>query len=91
MLKLSDYENDMMIGKYGPMKQKAIENICRYAKVLGVEELCKVSMATIFGGAHEYLKAAGNDDVKDNFCAMNMACKETIPLDSFSPECMTQT
>lgn len=68
-----------------------MENICRYAKVLGADELCKVTMSTVFAGSHAYLKAAGNDEVKANFCAMNMASEEVIELDSFSPECMTQT
>ena len=91
MLKLSTYENDMLSGKYGRMIQMAMENVCRYAKILDVEELCPVTMSTVFAGAHAYLKAAGRDEVKENFAVMNMATTENVKLESFSPQCMTQT
>jgi predicted aconitase len=91
MLKLSAYENDMLSGKYGRMTQIAMENICHYAKILDVDELCPVTMSTVFAGAHAYLKAAGRDEVKENFAVMNMAADEDVKLESFSPQCLTQT
>ena len=55
MLKLTDHEKEMLDGKMGKFKQKAMEFNVRYAKVLGAEEFCEVSRATLFIGAQHYL------------------------------------
>ena len=55
MIWLSQEEQDMLEGRQGRLKQTAMENILRYARVLGAEELCRVTKATVFCGAHNYL------------------------------------
>ena len=53
MLRLEETDKRMLDGSMGPMKQKAMEFIVRYANVLGAEELCDVLRATLFIGAIE--------------------------------------
>jgi len=68
-----------------------MENICRYAEILNVDELCEVTMSTIFVGAHAYLEAAMAEDPKENFSIMNMMSREGLELDSLYPNCLCQT
>lgn len=91
MLKLSEYEQAMLDGAYGPMKQKALENICRYAKALNVDELCEVEYSTMFIGAHGYLEVCGEEDPGKNFAIMNMGSDEEIPMSSFCKSCVCHT
>ena len=43
MVKLTEYEKQMLEGKMGKFKQTALENIVKYAEALGAEELCEVT------------------------------------------------
>ena len=52
MLHLTDYEEKMLRGEFGPFRQAAMELICDYARVLGASELVPVRRATLFIGAH---------------------------------------
>ena len=88
IVKLTEYEKDMLLGKYGEMKKAAMEKICRFAEVLGVEELCEVDYSTVFAGAHPYLDVCGSDDPAENFSIMNIRSSDVIPLDSFAPTCV---
>lgn len=47
MVKLSDYENRMIDGDAGNLKQNAMQNIVRYAEILGARSLCEVTKATV--------------------------------------------
>ena len=87
-LKLTPYEEEMLAGRYGRMKQKALEKICRFAEVLGAEELCEVEYSTMFAGSHGYLEACGKEDPAENFSVMNMQSREVIPLESFATTCV---
>ena len=87
-LKLTDYEKDMLSGKYGEMKRAAIEKICRFAEVLNVKELCEVEYSTVFAGSHSYLNACGSEDPAENFSIMNLQSKDVIRLESFAPTCV---
>ena len=49
-MKLSDNEKKMLDGDEGLPKQKAMELIVRYGKVIGAEELCPVTWADLFCG-----------------------------------------
>lgn len=55
MVHLTPEEQEMLDGKQGRLKQVAMENIVRYAQVLGASKLCRVTKATVFCGAHNYL------------------------------------
>ena len=93
-MNLTPYEQEMLAGKYGPVKQKALENICLYAKALNVDELCEVSFSTMFIGAHGYLEACGKEDPMENFAVMNaMEANDGQPLqlDSFCKDCVCHT
>ena len=87
-LRLTKYEQDMLAGKYGAMKQAALKKICRFAEVLDAEELCEVNYSTMFAGGHPYLNACGTEDPAENFSLMNMQSRDVIPLDSFAPTCV---
>ena len=87
-LKLTDYEKDMLSGKYGEMKRAALEKICRFAEVLNVKELCEVEYSTVFAGSHSYLNACGSEDPAENFSIMNLQSKDVIRLESFAPTCV---
>ena len=72
LIKLTEYEQKMLNGEMGRFKQVAIENIVKYAEALNAEELCEVTKATIFMGAHPYLEAAGSDDYNKVFSKMHL-------------------
>ena len=55
MIELTREEQSMLSGEQGRLKQVAMENVVKYAEVLGAERLCMVTKATIFCGAHNYL------------------------------------
>ena len=41
MIQLTKEEQDILDGREGRLRQTALENIVRYAQVLGAEKLCK--------------------------------------------------
>lgn len=65
MVKLTDYEKDLLNGKYGKDKQKAMEFIVEYAIALGAERLIEVRSVTGGLGSSknimEDLEASGYD------------------------------
>lgn len=81
----------MRQGAFGAFKQKALENVIAYAQVLGATELCEVTKATIYLGAHPYLEAVDSEDYNEIFSKMLLCSDETIPLDKFSDRCACQT
>ncbi len=80
-LRLTDYENEVLGGAEGRLKQVSLENIVRYATILGAEELCEVTKATVFCGAHNYLSVCESNDIDTVFSRMNLAVDGTIPFD----------
>lgn len=92
MVKLTDYEKRMLNGEMGPFKQKALEKIVEYANVLNAEELCEVTKATVYYGAHPYLDVIESDDYNEIFSKMMLCSDDKIyELDNFSESCFTQT
>lgn len=89
MLKLTPYEKEMLDGNHGRAKQVAMENIVRYANVLGAEELCEVKKAHLFCGAHDYLNAfkGDNRDIDALFSEMHLNSDEKIKMDPFACYC----
>ncbi|MHB8870215.1 MAG: aconitase X [Thermoleophilia bacterium] len=80
-LRLTEYEEGVLEGTEGRLKQVSLQNVVRYATILGAEELCEVTKATVFCGAHNYLSVCESDDINTVFSRMNLAVDETIPFD----------
>ncbi len=91
MVKLTDYEKRMLDGEMGPFKQRALEKIVDYANVLGAEELCEVTKATVYFGFHPYLEAANSEDYDEIFSKMILCSDKTYKLDQFADNCFSQT
>ena len=90
-MRLTTEEQAMLDGKKGRLVQTAMENIVRYAQVLGAEELCKITKATVFCGAHHYLEVCESDDFHEVFTRLNLARDEVIPFDQTFSECYIQS
>ncbi|MEG2928345.1 MAG: aconitase X catalytic domain-containing protein, partial [Oscillospiraceae bacterium] len=90
-MKLTSYELKMLNGEFGEFKQKALEKIIQYAGILGADELCEVTKATVYVGAHPYLDVVGSDCYDEIFSKMYMCSDKTIKIGSFAKECFTQT
>jgi predicted aconitase len=91
MVHLSEYEQGVLDGKEGKLKRVCLENIVRYAEILGAEALCEVTKATVFCGAHNYLGVSKSDDVNEVFSQMNLAVDEIIPFDQTYENCYIQS
>lgn len=90
-MKLTAYEQEMLDGAHGRFKQVAIKKTIDYATALGAEELCTVTKATVYLGAHPYLEAIDSEDYSEIFSKMYLCVDETVPLASFSEGCFCQT
>jgi len=92
LVHLTDYEKQMLDGQMGKFKQKAMQFIVRYAEVLGAEELCEVSRATLFIGAQHYLDCYPEDtDYKKIFSEFYLCSNEIVEFGKASSYCKTQT
>ena len=91
MVKLSPYEQGILDGRQGRLKQICMANIVRYAEVLGAEELCEVTKATVFCGAHNYLQVGPMADFDQLFAQMNLSVDEAVPFDGTYPNCHIQS
>jgi len=78
----------MLDGSEGAVKQKAIELIVRYAKVLGAQELCRVTWADLFCGCHEYLDVSGSDDFDAVFSKMSLCSELPVKLKAMADHCI---
>ncbi|MGI6095308.1 MAG: aconitase X [Lachnospiraceae bacterium] len=90
-MNLTREEQAMLDGEKGRLIQVAMENVVRYAEVLGAEELCKITKATVFCGGHNYLEVCESEDFHEVFTRMNMARNEVIPFDRTCPDCYIQS
>jgi predicted aconitase len=91
MVRLSDYEKGVLDGKEGRLRQVCMENIVRYAEILGADSLCEVTKATVFCGAHNYLEVSKSDDFNEIFSQMNLAVEEIIKFDQTYENCYIQS
>ena len=91
MVRLSDYENRIMDGEAGKLNQVAMQNIVRYAEILGAQSLCEVTKATVFCGAHHYLGACKSEDFDVVFSRMNMVSDEILNFDTTYDNCYIQS
>jgi predicted aconitase len=92
-MKLTDTEKEMLQGKMGRLKQKALANIVQYAEALGAEELCKVTKATLGLGAQPYLNHIESDDYSKIFSRVYMCTDEVLDIknETFSDSCFCLT
>ena len=82
----------MLAGEMGEHKQKALQFIVNYAQVLGAQELCEVSRATLFIGAQHYLDCYGDDvDYKKIFSEFYLCSDTEVELGRVACNCKTQT
>ncbi|AOT70826.1 aconitase X [Geosporobacter ferrireducens] len=91
MVKLTDYEQRMLNGEMGEFKQKALEFIVKYANVLGAEELCEVTRATLFIGAQHYLDCFETGDYDEIFSKFYFSSDKKVKIEQFSENCICQT
>lgn len=91
MVKLTTYEKEMLEGKMGEFKQIALQNIVKYAEALGAEELCEVTKATVYFGAHPYLEVVESENFDEIFSKMLLCTDKVVPLGEFAERCMCQT
>jgi len=91
MMELSDYEDRLLAGEAGKLKQVAIQNIVRYAAILGARALCEVTKATVFCGAHNYLSACKSEDFDVVFSRMNLASDVVMSFDTTYDNCYIQS
>ena len=91
MLNLTDFENRIIDGQAGELKQVAMQNIVRYAEILGAQSLCEVTKATVFCGAHHYLETCKSENFDVVFSKMNMASDEMLIFDTTHDNCYVQS
>ncbi len=91
MVQLSEEEKRILEGVQGRLRQVAMANIVRYAEILGAEELCEVTKATVFCGAHNYLEVCTAKDFHEIFSRMNLAIDERVQFDATHPVCHVQS
>lgn len=91
VVKLTEYEQKMLDGEMGEFKQKALQFIVKYAEVLGAEELCKISHATLFIGAQHYLDCFTTEDYEEIFSKFYLNSDKKIKIGEFDRECICQT
>lgn len=84
---LSDEEKRMLDGGEGRARQKAMQLIMRYARVVEAQRLCRVIWADLFCGAHAYLDVVDSDDFDTVFSRMSLCTDETVPLDKMDNRC----
>jgi predicted aconitase/predicted aconitase with swiveling domain len=88
-LKLSEYERQMLDGEFGSVKQKALEHIAEYAKILNASELCVVTKAQLFVGAYPYMDSFPSKDVDEVLSEMYLNTDEKNRINCLS--CYSQT
>ena len=82
----------MLKGEFGAFKQAALKFIVRYAEVLGAQELCEVSRATMFIGAQRYLDCYfENEDYEKIFSEFYLCADEPLTLGQTADHCKAQT
>jgi len=89
MVNLTIYEQEMLDGKHGGLKQQAMKKVVEYANVLGAQELCEITMAHVFCGSHGYLRAAGTDDVNLTVSRMQFCTDEPVPDEPYACYCQS--
>ncbi|MDD4075020.1 MAG: aconitase X [Eubacteriales bacterium] len=90
MLKLTDYEQKMLDGEFGRYKQLAMQQVVKFANVLGAEELVPITKVHLNMGIPPLDYGVG-DDFNEAFRRVYLAVDEKVKFEGFSPECFVQT
>lgn len=90
MLKLTPYERQMLDGAFGRYRQIAMEQVVKYAGVLGAEELIPITKVHLNMGIPP-LDYGVDDDFNEAFRRVYMAVDEKLEFEGFAPECFVQT
>ncbi len=90
-MKLTQYEQEMLDGVHGKFKEVAIKKIVDYATALGADELCEVTKATVYLGAHPYLETAKKETYDEIFAKMYLCTDEDVKIEKFAEGCFCQT
>ena len=80
-MRLTTYERRALDGELGELKRAAMVKTVEYAEVVRAEELCGVSMAHLFCGAHPYLDACASRDFDEAFNEMILGGPEGLVFD----------
>ncbi len=88
MLTLTEEEKQILDGRQGAVRQKALELIVRYGEVIAAERLCRVTWADLFCGAHGYLQVAETRDFDPLFSKMSLCSDETVSLAQMDQGCV---
>jgi predicted aconitase len=87
-MQLTDSQKAVLGGRQGPVARKAMELIVRYATILGAGQLCKVTWADLFCGAHHYLDVVDSDDPDRIFATMSLCTDSAVKLESMHRDCI---
>lgn len=85
---MTDHQKALLDGRFGEAPRKAMELIVRYASVLGAEQLCRVTWADLFCGAHHYLDVAGSEDFDRIFARMSLCTEDPVGLETMHRGCV---
>ena len=87
-MKLTDKMKKILDGNEGPLKQKALELIVRYGRIVEAEALCRVTWADLFYGSHHYLGVVRSEDFDVIFSKMSLCSSKTVPLKKMDSGCI---
>ena len=87
-MQLTDADQRILAGEDGPVRQKAMELIVRYGRIIDAAELCSVTWADLFCGCHAYLDVARSTDFDRVFSTMSLCTPELVRLEAMDPHCV---
>jgi cis-L-3-hydroxyproline dehydratase len=90
-MRLSDGERAVLAGESGRLRQVCLENTIRYAEILGAEELCEITKATVFCGAHNYLDVCRSGDFDTVFSQLQLGTDQAVAFDRTYERCYVQS
>lgn len=88
---LTDHEQAMLDGAYGPLKQQAMVKIVEYARIVDAPRLCQVSMAHVFCGYHQYLDVMESSDFDRVTAQMHFCTDAPLHVDAVDDDCICQS
>ena len=89
-MRLTTFEQRMLNGEFGDLKQQALSKTIDYAHIVQAEELCEVTMAHLFCGAHPYLDAVPSRDFDSVYAEMAFCGRKPLIFTGTEPLCRCQ-
>lgn len=87
-MNLTDPQKAILDGSQGAAAQHALALIVRYAGVLEAEQLCRVTWADLFCGAHHYLDVAASTDFDRIFATLALCTPQPARLEKMHRACI---